>query len=105
MNLEQLRKRIAEQVTEVEGVRIGKLNAVDGMEFSRRFSAVADDAPFEQVAEVYAFLLSKSIVTADGRKELDSDEGRAALLQLERESFVRLGEAAINWNLGESKKN
>lgn len=105
MNLEQLRKRNADQVTVVDGFRIGKLNPVDGMEFSKRFSEIPEDAPFEQVAGAYAFLLSKCILSDEGRKELDSDEGRAEILQIDQETFVRLGEAANAFCLGESKKN
>lgn len=103
--IEQLRQKIAEQATVVEGWRLAKLNASDGMAFSKRFADVPADAPFEQLADAYAFLLSKSIVTDGGQKELDTDEGRALLLQLERELFCKLGEAAIAWNIGEAKKN
>jgi hypothetical protein len=105
VNLEQLKQRIAEQVKEVDGVRLAKVNAVDGIAYARRFSEIPADAPFEQTAEAYAFLLSKSIVDESGAKTLDSDEGRTLLMQLERAKFVQLGEAAIEWNLGDSKKN
>lgn len=105
MSLEQLKQQLASQVKVVEGYRLAKLNAVDGIEFGKRYENVSGDAPFEQVAEGYVFLLSKSIVTEDGRKELDSDEGRELLKQLERVVFCRLGEAAIEWNFDDSKKN
>lgn len=105
MNIEQLKTRLASQVTEVDGVRIGKLNAVDGIEFSKRFSAVPEDASFEAMADAYSFLLSKTIVDEHGAKTLDSDEGRALLLQLDRATFVALGEAATSWNLADAKKN
>lgn len=105
MDLEQLKQRLSEQVTVVDGVRLAKLGAVDGFEYGKLFSGVQEDAPFEQVATAYAFLLSKSIVDEHGNKTLDSDEGRELLPKLDRTTFCKLGEAAIEWNLGDSKKN
>lgn len=103
MSLAQLKQQLANQVTVVEGYRLAKLNAIDGREFGRRFGDMPDDAPDERLAEGYAWLLSKSIVNDDGQKELDTDEGRTLLLQLERAVFCRLGEAAVEWNF--AKKN
>lgn len=104
MNLEQLKDRAA-QITEVDGVRIKKLNAVDGMAYSKHFAAVPSDAPPEETVTAYAFLLSKCVVDENGVATLDTDEGRAALRELDFATFSKLGEAAIEWNLGNSKKN
>jgi hypothetical protein len=75
------------------------------MTYGKRFQDIPDDADFALVAEGYAFLLSKCIVDDNGNKTLDSDEGRESLLRLDRDTFTKLGEAAIAWNLGDSKKN
>jgi hypothetical protein len=105
VNIEQLKQRLAANVTVVDGWRLCKLNAVDGMAYSKLFADTPDDAPFEQVAVAYAFLISKCTVDESGQKHLDSDEGRALLRQLDRETFCKLGKAALDWNLGDAKKN
>lgn len=105
MSIEELKQRLAAQVTVVDGWRLAKLNAADGMAYSKLFSDVPDDAPFEQLANAYAFLLSKCVVDDQGNKTLDSDEGRELLQRLDRDTFCKLGEAAIAWNLGDAKKN
>ena len=105
MNLSQLRERAAQQITEVDGVRLKKLNAVDGMAYSKQFASVPKDAPPEETVTAYAFLLSKCVVDENGFATLDSDEGRDALRNLDFATFSKLGEAAIAWNLGDSKKN
>lgn len=103
MDLEQLKQRLSEQVIVVDGVRLAKLSAVDGVEYSKLFSDVSEDAPFEQVATAYAFLLSKSIVDEHGNKTLDSDEARELLPRLA--TFCKLSKSALEWNIGDSKKN
>lgn len=105
MNIEKLKEHLAAQVLEVDGWRLSKLNAVDGMAYSRLFADAPDDAPFEQVAQAYAFLLSKCTVDENNRKTLDSDEGRELLQQMDRETFCKLGKAALEWNIGDAKKN
>lgn len=105
MDLEQLRQRLAEQVTVIDGWRIGKLNAVDGMAYAKRFAEVPKDAPEEATIEAYAFILSKCIQDESGSRNLDSDEGRALLYQLDMQTMRKLGEAAIAWNHGDAKKN
>lgn len=105
MNLEQLKAKLAAQVMVVDGVRLAKLNAVDGIEYAKRFTDIPADADTAQMVDGYAFLLSKCIVDENGNRTLDSDEGRALLPQMERATFCKLGEAAIEWNLGDSKKN
>lgn len=104
MDLAALKERLSKQVTVVDGCRIGKLNAIDGLTYSKLF-ADTDETDAAGVANAYAFLLSKCLQNEAGERELDSDEGRSLLLQLERETFSKLGQAALEWNLADAKKN
>jgi hypothetical protein len=105
VNVEQLKQRIAAQVTEVDGFRLAKLTAAEGIQFSQRASEFPSDAPPEQLVEHYAWLLSKCSVDERGERGLDSDEGRQTLARLDIATLTSVGEAAIDWNLGDAKKN
>lgn len=105
MNIEQLKQRLASQVTEVDGFYLCKLCASDGYEYSKRFADIPAEADFEQTIDAYTWLLSKCVVTPDGKPKLDSDEGRELLRRLDARTMQRLAEAAIAWNIGDAKKN
>lgn len=111
MNLESLRQRILSATTTVtlsDGaqVRLAKLNAADGIAIGKEAKALADSgASADELVPFYKVILSKSIIDEKGKKQLDSEEGRELLGQLPRDDFMLLGDAAAEWNLGESKKN
>jgi hypothetical protein len=110
MNLDSLRQRILGATTTVtlsDGStwKLAKLNAADGIAIGKQATEVAKDNPDTELSlDWYALILSKSILDENGVKQLDSDEGRKLLLQLPREDFLALGDAAVEWQQG-SKKN
>lgn len=113
MNLESLRQRILGATTAVtlsDGttIRLGKLSAQDGMALAmpaKKLEHEPEGSQSEDMLTFYALILSKSILDDAGAKALDSDEGRAMLRQLPMGDFLQLGNAAVEWQFGESKKN
>jgi hypothetical protein len=116
MNLESLKARNAANVTSMEldgeKVYLRKLSAGDGMAVGKAFQAAGHTDPngpepsTEAFAEAYAILLSKTLCDAAGNLTLDSDDGRAALRQLDFQAAQALSQKAQEWSgLGESKKN
>lgn len=113
MNLEALRAKIVSQVKEHAGYRLAKLGAMDGLKVNALLSSLEMEGDgdtkkvksAEDLVRLYALLLSKAIVNESGEKTLDSDEGRELLTRLPRQEFLAVGDAAMEWNVGEQKKS
>lgn len=116
MNLDELKKRNAANITKVvisDGSEwmFRKMTAACGMAVGRAFQAAGHTDPngpepsADQLAEAYSLLLSKTVCDEAGNLVLDSDEARAELSKLDFGTMQELGAKAQEWNLPAAKKN
>jgi hypothetical protein len=117
MNIEALRQHLVAQVTTVElngqAWRIAKLGIVDGFAVNDFLQAMPttgegdEKQPTkpEDLVRLYSLLLSKSVVDEQGKKTLDSEEGRELLGCLSRDELLFLGDAAMDWCCATQKKS
>lgn len=117
MNLESLRRKLANETKSVEIAgtqwRFCRLGLTDGL----AVAALIDRIPKtgdgdnlqaknpEDLAALYSLVISKTAVDENGAKTLDCDEGRSLLERLPREEFLAVGEAAMEWAAGPEKKS
>lgn len=116
MNLDELKKRTIKvaKVSLSDGSEwhIRKLSATVGIAVGNAFMAAGHTDPNgpapsqEQMLDAHSLLLSKAVCSEAGDLLLDSDEGRAALKDLDYPTIQELSSKAQEWSIPDgAKKN